>query len=117
MLVGFILPIILAATITTGDSYSKSTVTNEVNGGSVYTKIEVEVNGEKKVLESNEPGEHSLELKSEGSSSQVESSSSSEIEKEDLLEEELEKTEKEIAEEKNFWQKIMDFITGFFKRF
>lgn len=69
MFLSFILSIILATTITTGDSYSKSTVINEVEGGNVYTRIEVEANGEKKILESSESGKHEVEVKSSGSSS------------------------------------------------
>lgn len=68
MLLSFILPIILATTITTGDSYAKSTVVNEVEGGNLYTKIEVEANGEKKVLESSQSGTHTVEIQKEGSS-------------------------------------------------
>ncbi|GEM_PF-4625127 len=67
MLAGIILSVVLSTTIITGDSYSKSTVTNEVNGGNVYTRIEVEANGEKKVLESSEAGKYEVEVKSSGS--------------------------------------------------
>src|SRR3989344_4737840 len=69
MLPGIILSILLTTTIITGDSYSKSTVTNEVGGeGSVYTRIEVEANGEKKILESSQAGTHQVEVRSSGSS-------------------------------------------------
>lgn len=65
-----IIPIVLlAATITTGNAYSKSTVVNKVEGQEVYTRIEVEANGEKKILESNQSGKHEVEVKSSGSSS------------------------------------------------
>lgn len=70
MLAGIILSILLTTTIITGDSYSKSTVNNQVEGeGSVYTRIEVEANGEKKILESSKSGKHEVEVKSSGSSS------------------------------------------------
>ena len=69
MLAGIILSILLTTTIITGDSYSKSTVTNQVEGGNVYTRIEVEANGEKKILESSKSGKHEVEVKSSGSSS------------------------------------------------
>lgn len=69
MLAGIILSILLTTTIITGDSYSKSTVTNQVEGGNVYTRIEVEANGEKKILESNKSGTHQVEVRSSGSSS------------------------------------------------
>lgn len=69
MLAGIILSVVLSTTITTGDSYSKSTVINEVEGkGSVYTRIEVEANGEKEVLESSQSGKYEVEVKSSGSS-------------------------------------------------
>lgn len=69
MFLSFILSIIMATTIITGDSYSKSTVTNQVEGGNVYTRIEVEANGEKKILESSKSGTHQVEVRSSGSSS------------------------------------------------
>lgn len=63
MLAGFILSILLTTTITTGNSFSKSSVINEVSGeGDVYTKIEVEANGEKKILESKDPGTYTVEV-------------------------------------------------------
>ena len=56
--------LLLAQVITTGDSYSRSTVINKVEGeGQVYTRIEQEVNGEKQVYESSESGEHRLEMR------------------------------------------------------
>lgn len=46
----------------------KSTVINKVEGQEVYTRIEVEANGQKKILESNQPGKHEVEIKNSGSS-------------------------------------------------
>lgn len=67
MLAGIILFTLLTTTIITGDSYSKSTVINEVEGeGNVYTRIEVEANGEKKILESSQAGKYELEVKNSG---------------------------------------------------
>ena len=61
MLAGFILSILLTTTVTTGNSFSKSTAINEVSGeGGIYTKIEVEANGEKKILESKAPGTYTV---------------------------------------------------------
>jgi hypothetical protein len=51
-------------TIQTGNASANSTVINNVSGGSVYTKIEVTANGEKKTLETTEQGTHSLEINS-----------------------------------------------------
>jgi len=66
LLIPLVFPkIAFSQSITTGDASAKSTVVNEVSGNSnVYTKIEVEANGEKKILETTEPGEHTLEISS-----------------------------------------------------
>jgi len=66
LLIPLVFPkIVFSQSITTGDASAKSTVVNEVSGNSnVYTKIEVEANGEKKILETTEPGEHTLEVSS-----------------------------------------------------
>ncbi len=53
-----------AQTIQTGDAKAEAKVETNVSGGDVYTKIEVEANGEKKVLETTEPGIHKLEVSS-----------------------------------------------------
>ena len=67
---------IYGESITTGNASAKSEVRTEVQGdANVYTKIEVEANGEKKTLESNEPGTHSLEVKSDANSNTEASSS------------------------------------------
>lgn len=70
MFAGIILSAFLVTVIATGNSYSKSTVINEVGGeGNVHTRIEVEANGEKKVLESTGAGRYELEVKSTNSDS------------------------------------------------
>lgn len=114
MIASFLLPIILLAAITTGDSYSKTTVKTQVEGeGSVYTKIETEVNGQKKVLESSKEGEYTVELKSEGASSSVQ-----ETEQDKELDVSATKNEPEdFQKEKNFLQKIIEFFTKLFDRF
>ncbi len=67
--------IAFAQNITTGQASAKSSVTTNVNGsGNVYTKIEVEANGEKKTLEATGPGSYKLEVNS--SSNQSKSSAS-----------------------------------------
>ncbi len=53
-----------AQVIQTGDAKAEVKVETNVSGGDAYTKIEVEANGEKKVLETTEQGVHSLEVKS-----------------------------------------------------
>ncbi|MDP3987990.1 MAG: hypothetical protein Q8P80_02495 [Candidatus Levybacteria bacterium] len=69
--------IAFAQNITTGNSSAKSSVTTNVNGsGNVYTKIEVEANGEKKTLEASGPGNYKLEVGSSSSKSESKSSSS-----------------------------------------
>lgn len=66
----FTSPKVFAQDIVTGDASAKSTVINEVSGdANVYTKIEVTANGEKKVLETTEAGEHTLEVSSDSKAS------------------------------------------------
>src|SRR3989338_2339256 len=100
-----------AETITTGNASAQSSVRNEVNGGDVYTKIEVEANGEKKVLETNEPGTHSLEVKSDANSNTEASSSVST---------EASTDEAEFKETKsaagNIVQKIFKSISSFLQK-
>lgn len=72
----FILPAILIASIMipsvcygqsiqTGNASAKSTVETDVQGsGNVHTVIQVEANGEKKTLDTTEPGTHTLEVNS-----------------------------------------------------
>jgi len=101
-----------AETITTGNANAQSSVRNEVNGGDVYTKIEVEANGEKKVLETNEQGTHSLEVKS-GANSNTEASSSVSTE-ESTEEAKIKKETKSSAG--NIVQKIFKSISNFFQK-
>lgn len=72
------------ASIITSPSYSKSSVENKVNGGDIYSRIEVEVNGEKKALETSESGKHELMLEKEGSTSEVKSETSTNKDDEDI---------------------------------
>ncbi len=53
-----------AQTIQTGDAKAEAIVETNVSGGDVYTKIEVEANGEKEILETTEPGVHKVEVNS-----------------------------------------------------
>ena len=101
-----------AETITTGNASAQSSVRNEVNGGDVYTKIELEANGEKKVLETNEPGTHSLEVKSDANSN-TEASSSVSTE-ESTEEAKIKKETKSSAG--NIVQKIFKSISNFFQK-
>ena len=101
-----------AETITTGNASAQSSVRNEVNGGDVYTKIELEANGEKKVLETNEPGTHSLEVKSDANSN-AEASSSVSTE-ESTEEAKIKKETKSSAG--NIVHKIFQTISKFFEK-
>ena len=101
-----------AETITTGNASAQSSVRNEVNGGDVYTKIEVEANGEKKVLETNEPGTHSLEVKSDANSNAEASLS---VSTEESTEEAKIKKETESSEG-NIVQKIFKSISSFLQK-
>src|SRR3989344_6331668 len=101
-----------AETITTGNASAQSSVRNEVNGGDVYTKIELEANGEKKVLETNEPGTHSLEVKSDANSNTEASLS---VSTEESTEEAKIKKETESSEG-NIVQKIFKSISSFLQK-
>lgn len=62
------IPVYYAQNIQTGNASAQSTVVNNVQGnGSVSTHIEVEANGEKKVLDSNSPGTYRLQVQSNSS--------------------------------------------------
>lgn len=99
---------VFAQSITTGNASAESSVRNEVNGGDVYTKIEVEANGEKKILETSEPGEHELEVSSNENEDPTEESGS----------QSLEEPNKKEQEETSVTpvQKIFDFISDLFER-
>ena len=72
------IPQVFAENITTGNASATSNVeTNIEGGGSVTTHIEVEANGEKKVFDSDKPGTYKVEVKSDGSSSSVQTSTGS----------------------------------------
>jgi len=101
-----------AESITTGDATAKSEIRTEVQGeADVYTKTEVEANGEKKTLETNEPGTHSLEVKSD-SNSNTEASSS--VSTEESTDEAESKEAKSAAG--NIVQKIFKSISALFKK-
>ncbi len=70
-------PQVFAENITTGNASAQSTVDTTVDGGSVTTHIEVEANGQKKVLDSTKPGNYKVEVKSNGSTSTAQNSISS----------------------------------------
>lgn len=71
-------PKVFADTIITGNASAKSTVNTTIEGGgSVTTHIDVEANGKKKTLDSNQPGSYNVEVKSNGSSSSVQTSTDS----------------------------------------
>lgn len=105
---------IYGESITTGNASAKSTVTNEVQGGSnVYTKIEVEANGEKKVLETTEPGTH--EVKVENNSN---ATAEAEVEIGNLQNESTNtaKTKEAKSAARNIVQKIFKSITNLFQK-
>lgn len=111
-LIFLITPKVLAENITTGNASAKSEVRTEVSGDSkVYTKIEVEANGEKKTLETNEPGTHTLEVKSDANSNMEASSSVSTEESTD--EAEFKETKSASG---NIVQKIFQTISELFKK-
>lgn len=55
---------VFAQEVQTGNARAETKVETNVSGGSTYTKIEIEANGEKKVLETTEQGVHKLEVNS-----------------------------------------------------
>lgn len=64
-----IIAYLVLTTISTGNAYSESTVINEIEGdGKVYTRIEVEANGERKILEATGAGRYELEVKKDSGS-------------------------------------------------
>lgn len=116
----FTSPKVFAQDIVTGDASAKSTVTNEVSGNAnVYTKIEVEANGEKKVLETTEPGEHRLEVSSNSNASAdaeviIEEDANISLNGKDKDEEDTEVTGFNPV---NFIEKVLEGLADFFKGF
>ena len=69
ILVSLLLKPVFAESITTGNATAKSSVETKIEGSSsVTTHIEVEANGEKKVLDANEPGSYSVSVESNSNS-------------------------------------------------
>ena len=65
-------PTYFAQNIQTGNSSAQSLVQTNIQGnGSVSTHIEVSANGEKKVLDTNSPGNYKLEVQSNSYNSNV----------------------------------------------
>jgi|SRR3990167_2017946 len=100
-----------AESITTGDATAKSSVTNTVQGGNVETHIEVEANGEKKVLDTTEPGTHKLEVGNSASAEVDIKGSTPSGEEEDG-----DGKEKTFQQPQAVIQKIFDAISELFKK-
>lgn len=132
-----------AQTITEGKSSVNTSVTTNVNSSSnnssdskseTKTHIEIEVNGEKKVLDTNEPGTHTLSIEKDGgkssatvrinnSSSAASAGSSGEPKEEDpgdLLDDDGEiigsNAQEADLESKTIIQKILEEIRNFFEK-
>ena len=68
----FNLPPYYTQNIQTGNANAQSSVQTNIEGnGSVSTHIEVNANGEKKVLDSNSPGTYKLNVQSNGNNSNI----------------------------------------------
>jgi hypothetical protein len=111
-------PFVNAESIKTGTAKAESKVETHAQGGSVTTHIEVEANGEKKVLDSNEEGKNELEVESDSSVSEndLEDEDSDSTVSADLKE----KEEKEIKHPSqglliSFFRSIIDSIKHFFR--
>ncbi|OGH16896.1 MAG: hypothetical protein A3C30_04460 [Candidatus Levybacteria bacterium RIFCSPHIGHO2_02_FULL_40_18] len=146
----FLLTPKVSAEIIEGKSTVNTSVTTNVNSSSnnsndtseTKTHIEIEVNGEKKVLDTSEPGTHTLSIENEGGKSsatvRINSSSDSSNDEDtstsgdqnddadegpeaflddDAVMNETGELIKEVKEEqKNVVEKILDSITNFFEK-
>jgi hypothetical protein len=107
--------IVYAQTIQTGDEKAETKVENNVSGGTVYTKIEVEANGEKKILETTEQGVHKLEVNSNNQTSVANkevSSSATITPKKELRN--IKKNKESISE---IFKNFRSWISNLFKNF
>lgn len=109
-------PQVFAQDIITGNASAKSTVETNIEGGSVKTHIEVEANGEKKVFDSDKSGTYKVEVKSNGSSSDVQTSidNSSTVSSNTTIPP-TEKIREKINEAKNKQESIGSFIRSIIK--
>lgn len=106
---------VFAQNITTGNATAKSSVTTNINGSAdVYTKIEVEANEDRKVLETSETGTHTLGAES-NSNANVNVVSSSENNGEST--EGVGLDEETKIKPAFVMQKIFETISQFFKKF
>ncbi|HVZ67385.1 MAG TPA: hypothetical protein VG917_03915 [Patescibacteria group bacterium] len=62
---------VFAQDIVTGDSSVSTTNTNTINNGEVHSHIEVNVNGEEKVIDSDKPGTTSVNISNSGGQTTV----------------------------------------------
>ena len=81
----------------TGDSTAVSEM--NINDGKVEGKLEVEVNGEKKEMNVDKPGNYKLELNSEG----------------DVIATSEVKTNENVVKKESLLSKLFNFILSFFK--
>lgn len=91
---------------------------NQVEGGNVYTKIEVEANGEKKILESSKSGKHEVEVKSSGFSGTSEARVKSEVSTTSSLSGAVSQTSANSSVStkiKNFWDNVWKMISKIFR--
>ena len=76
ILVSLLVKPVFAESVSIGNATAKSRIETKIEGsGSVTTHIEVEANGEKKVLDANEPGAYSVGVESKSDFNDVSPSS------------------------------------------
>jgi|SRR3989344_1758893 len=76
VLVSLLVKPVFAESVSTGNATAKSRVETKIeSSGSVTTRIEVGANGEKKVLDANEPGSYSVGVESKSDLNEVSPSS------------------------------------------
>ena len=125
-----ITPSVFAETKTTVN-VSNSTDSLLENNSQTKTHIEIEVDGEKKVIDTDKPGDYSLSIEKDGGkssavvklNSKTDSSSDSgkennevkDSDDEEELAEDIDSAKREIKENKNIVQKIVEEIKDFFE--
>lgn len=98
-----------AQEIQTGNASAKSSVETNIEGnGNVETHIEIQANGEKKVIDSNKPGKIEVTLGSKNNSIETEKDSSPAAN--------IKKEIKNINNQKITSDKLLNDIANFFKK-
>lgn len=117
ILIGLLVKPVFAESVTTGNASAKSTVETKIEGtGSVTTRIEVEANGEKKVLDANKPGNYSVSVESKSNSNEASSSSTPSATPDTDNNKDSENSEKSsflsafLKNIRNFFERILDFF-------